>query len=225
MHNAPMYLTTLVASNGPPAWLTYISLGLSIVAFFTSMGWGIYTWRRNRDVLVVSGDIRAPFFHNRRRPVRAGELHTVLTLTANNRGRSPVRVHNVYLASKEMNKRSKFSLTEGSDPVPHWIEARDRARWYVTPETVGVLAKQYGNPLVVRPLLEYGPDAWKRGRLLRIKVGEGHLPGHAPRFKSDFGYWFRTLRRRKGAGSYKISAGEAVVSRQNENESADDGTQ
>jgi len=204
----------LAAEDAAPAWVSYASLAISVAAFVVVTLWGVYTWRRAGEVLTVGGDIRAPLFQSpRRRPVRVGEIHSVLTISARNWGRTPVRIHRLYLASGNTKKRSRFELAEGSPELfPVTIDARDRVRWFVAPETLGVLAKTHGNPLVVRPLIEYGPSVWKRGRLLRIQVGEQYLPANASRFKSTLGYRVRTLRRKKGVGPYEFQAGEITVS-------------
>jgi hypothetical protein len=204
----------LAAEDAAAAWVSYAALAISIAAILVSTWWGIYTWRRSGEMLTVSGDIRAPLFQSpRRRAVRVGEIHSVLTISARNRGRAPVRVHRLYLASRNTKKRSGVQLAEGSpERLPVTIDARDRVRWFVAPETLGVLAKSHGNPLVVRPLIEYGPSVWKRGRLLRIRVGQQYLPGNAPPFRSTLGYRVRTLRRKKGVGPYECQAGEITLS-------------
>jgi hypothetical protein len=203
----------LAAEDAAPAWVSYASLAISVAALVVTTLWGVYTWRRTGEVLTVGGDIRAPLFQSpRRRPVRVGGIHSVLTISARNRGRTPVQVHRLYLASWNTNLRSRVQLAERSpEPIPVTIDARDRVHWFIAPETLGVLTKSHGNPLVVRPLIEYGPSVWKRGRLLRIRVGEQYLLGNAPPFRSTLGYRLRTLRRKKGVGPYKFEAGEATV--------------
>jgi hypothetical protein len=196
--------------------MSYVSLAISIAAILLSTAWGIYTWRRAGEVISVGSDIRAPLFQSpRRRPVRTGPIHSVLTITARNRGRTPVQVHRLYLASKNTKLRTSIhekALANGSAGLPGPIEARDRVHWYVSPSWLGVVAKQHGNPLVVRPLIEYGPGNWKRGRLLRVRIGEEYLPGNAPRFKSTLGYWIRTLRPKKGIGPYELTPGSLTPS-------------
>lgn len=173
----------------------------------------MYTWRRAGEVLSVAGDLRWPMFQAaKRRPVRAGQSFGLLTITARNRGRTPVEVHRLWLASKDMKKRSSFRPAPPSASIPVTIEARNRVKWFVSPESLGVLTKQHGNPLVVRPLIEWGPGNWKRGRVLRIRVGEEFLPVQAPRFKSSAGYWFRTLRPKKGVGPYEWKAIPPILS-------------
>ncbi len=180
----------LVADDAAPAWVSILSLVVSAVALLVSTGWALYTWRRTGEVLSVRGDLRPRLFQSaRRRPVRAGQVFQVLTITARNRGRTPVQVYRLWLASKDTKKRSSFQCEERSATLPVTIEARNRVYWFVSPQTLGVLTKQHGNPLVVRPLIEWGPDHWKRGRILRIRVAEEHLPGQAPRFKSTLSYF------------------------------------
>ncbi len=123
-----------------------------------------------------------------------------------------MKVHRLYLASKDTKRRSTFERTDRSADLPVTIEARDRVQWYVDPRMLGVLTKTHGNPMVVRPLIEYGPGNWKEGRVLRIRIREEHLPGAAPRFKSTFGYWVRTLRSKKGVGPFTGTVGAATVS-------------
>jgi hypothetical protein len=143
-------ISQAAAEDTAPAWITYASLVLSIIALavaMLSLGWAIYSWQRGGEVVSVSGDLRAPLFQSgSRRPVRAGEAHSVLTITAYNRGRSPVRVHGLHLADHDLKRRSQVQLEAHSDNLPAAIAARDRARWYVHPRTLGVLTKQRGTP-------------------------------------------------------------------------------
>ncbi len=118
------------ASDPAPAWVAFAALAVSVLALLVSTAWGVFTWRRTGEVLALVGDIRAPLFQSgHRRPVRAGEVHTVLTITARNRGRTPVEVHRLYLASKDTKRRSTFERTERSADLPVTIEARDRVSY------------------------------------------------------------------------------------------------
>lgn len=42
-------------------------------------------------------------------------------------------------------------------PIPTIVKDRNRVLWYIEPRTLGVMTKQGGNPLVIRPVLESGP--------------------------------------------------------------------
>ncbi len=138
------------ANDAAPGWVSIASLALSALALLVSTGTGLYTWRRSGEMVSVSGDIRLPLFQGaHRRPVRSGEIWGPLTITATNRGRTPVQVHRLWLTSKDTKKRSSFQREERSAPLPATIEARNRVHWYVSALTLGVLTKQYGNPLRV----------------------------------------------------------------------------
>jgi hypothetical protein len=186
------------SNSAAPAWVSYVSLGLAAVAILVSAGMSYSTWRRTGEVLSVRGDLRLPIFQGGgRRPARSGETFGVLTITAVNRGRTPVEIHSLWIASKDGKLRTRpMSLAPSSATLPVTIDARNRVQWYVAPETLGVLTKRRGNPLVVRPLIEWGPGNWTRGRVLRIRVGEEYLPGMGAHFKSTLGYRLRTLRRK-----------------------------
>lgn len=217
LHGPPdraSWWSVIVAANSSgPNWASIVALVVSLFTFAWSTAWAVYTWRRTGEALRVRGNLRLPLFQaGGGRPVRSGQAFGVLTITARNRGRAPVQVHRLFLASKDTKKRSTFQLGDASDPLPVTIEARNRAQWYVPPQTLGVLTKTFGNPLVVRPLIEWGPGNWKRGRILRIRVGEEHLPGRAPRFRSTLTYRLRTWRRRTGVGPLTPQVGSITVS-------------
>jgi hypothetical protein len=200
------------AAEGAPAWVSYAALGVSALALVFTTGLGIFTWRRSGALLSVVGDLRAPLFQGwgRRRPARAGEP-LILTITVRNRGRTPVKVHRVFLGSRK-GGRSGFGFEEQSDELPVTVQGRDRARWYVSRRQLGVLAKHHGNPLVVRPLIEWGPGYFKRGRRLWIRIADEDLPGAAPRFKSTLGYRLRAFRGTKGVGPIEGTAMPLTVS-------------
>lgn len=210
-----MSTTTTVVAASPsaaPAWVSYAALLVSIAALVVSTSWGWWSWRRNGELVRVGGDLRAPFLQGARyRPVHSGQPPGAVTLTVRNIGRSDVTVHRVLMASPKRTVRSTFQPTGSSASIPVLIKARDRARWYIDQGTLGVWTKQRGNPLVMRPLVEYGPGKWKAGPVLRIRVSNDDLPGAGQPFRSTLSYRLRTLRRRKGTGPFTFTAHDPTV--------------
>lgn len=173
-----------------------MSLVISLVALASSWGWGLYTWRRSGEDLIVAGDLRAPAFqsaHSRR--VRAGVSNlTGLTIVAANRGRSSTEVHKMWLVD-EKGQRTSCSRREGSAPLPTIVKERNRVQWYIEPRMLGVLTKQRGNPLVVRPVIESGPGVLTRGRKMWIAVADEYLPGAGQHFTPTVAYRLRTWKK------------------------------
>jgi hypothetical protein len=186
-----------------------LSLVISIVALASSWGWGWYRWRRTGDDLKVAGDLRAPLFqsaHTRR--VRAG-VSTLggLTVVAVNRGRTSTEIHKMWLVDTN-GRRTSCSLGERSAPLPVTVGARNRVYWYVDARTLGVMTKQGGNPLVVRPVMESGPGTLTRRRKMCIAVADEHLPGAGQRFTPTLAYRARTLRKCTKDLQSRVRAGE-----------------
>jgi hypothetical protein len=183
--------------TGDPSWVSVVSLAVSMAALLASVLWGWFIWRRAGESLSVSGDLRPPLFQGaRNRPVRVGEALGVVTIMAANRGRTATEVHSLWLVTKG-GVRIKFPhLEEGSASLPATLGARNRAYWYLSPQALGLITKQRGNPLVVRPLVESGPGTLTRGRWLRIAVRDEHLPGLGQHFRPTINYRLRRRLRR-----------------------------
>ena len=128
------------------------------------------------------------------RPVHAGMIVGFINGDVPEPGRSPVTIHRLFFTTRTSTQKS-VQVTENS-PTPKppvTLEARGQAVWHIGPRMLGVMTKQRGNPMVVRPVVEYGPGDQARGRRLWIGVPQNHLPGGAPRFKPNCLYRLRTL--------------------------------
>lgn len=177
--------------------MSYVALILSVVSLIVTTVWAVYTWRRAGEVLKLKGDLRPRFAGHviGKRQRRAGAVVGLVTITAENHGRTPATIHRLWLASKSRKQRSTVAFANGSAPLPVVVNARDRVTWFVKAEDLGVLAKRYGNPVVVRPLIEWGPGRRTHGRVLRIALPEKFLPGNAARFKPSIAYRLLAPRR------------------------------
>lgn len=173
-----------------------ISLSISILALVTSVGTGVYTWRRSGEVLTVRGDLRAPLFQSaNRRRVRAAPITLGgLTVVAANRGRAEAEIHRLWLVDAT-GARTSCQLAERSAPLPTMVKARNRVTWRIDAGTLGVISKARGNPLVLRPVIEAGPGVIVRGRKMWIAVPDEFLPGHGQHFTPTLVYRVRTWRK------------------------------
>ena len=112
---------------------------------------------------------------------------------AANRGRTAIEVHKMWLVDAK-GRRITVERREKSAPIPTVVKERNRVHWYVEPRTLGVLTKQGGNPLVVRPVIESGPGVLTRGRKMWIAVADEYLPGQGQQFTPTLAYRLRTWR-------------------------------
>ncbi len=177
------------AAGGTVGWVDIAALFIAGVSLLASTAVAVVTWVRAGEIIRVRGDVRPVIFQpGARRPMRAGAVFGVVTITCKNFGRTDVEVHALRFVAKKSGATISTQLGERSDPCPITVPARGRATWFVPAGGWGVMTKQQGNPVVVRPVVEYGPGKKASGRTLRVAVRDSDLPGAGQHFDSSLGW-------------------------------------
>ncbi len=177
------------AAGGAVGWVDVAALFIAGVSLLTSAAVAVVTWVRAGEIIRVSGDVRPVIFQpGARRPLRAGTVFGVVTISCKNFGRTDVEIHALRFVATRSGATITTQLGEQSDPCPITVPARGRATWSVPARGWGVMTKQQGNPVVVRPVVEYGPGKKARGRKLRVAVRDDDLPGAGQHFQSSLGW-------------------------------------
>lgn len=117
-----------------------MTLALSIIATvlgIINLSWNVFTWRMNGPHVKVK--VVNAF------PTYGGEVGDhFLGIQANNKGRSPVTINNVYFEMPTGENLFATSLPNFSAKLPHRLEAGSSATWYILADQVREICAQRG---------------------------------------------------------------------------------
>jgi hypothetical protein len=105
--------------------VSLVALGLSVV----SIGWQAWTWRRSGAVVKVTASQSFPVFGS-----DVGDPH--VSVTATNKGRSPVTVNSWGFETPTGNKIFVTQPLSWSTPLEHRLEPGTEASWYAVTEEI-----------------------------------------------------------------------------------------